>query len=159
MKLSNRLKNKNIIFPLKSSGRSKAIQEMLDRLLELNYLKATIKLHSFIDNKNTLINSAVGRGIAYHYSTSIEIDKQLAVLGISTEGIDYDSPDGQKVHFILLILDTEMEKILHRKLVNRFQHFISESNFRMKIIDCVSVDEVAKLISTWEEKYLLNEDF
>tara|TARA_B100001105_G_C22037629_1_gene292556 strand:- start:26 stop:505 length:480 start_codon:yes stop_codon:yes gene_type:complete len=158
MKLSNRLKNQNIIFPLKSSGRSEAIQEMLDRLLELNYLTATIKLHSFIDNKNILINSAVGRGIAYHYATSFEIDKQLAVLGISSEGIDYDSPDVQKVHFILLILDTEMEKTLHRKLVNRFQHFISESNFRMKIIDCVSVDEVAKLISTWEEKYLLNED-
>ena len=29
----------------------------------------------------------------------------------------------------------------------------------MKIIDCVSVDEVAKLISAWEEEYLLNEDF
>jgi len=159
MKLSNRLKNKNIIFPLKSNGRSESIQEMLDRLLELNYLTATVKLHSFIDNKNTLINSAVGRGIAYHYSTSIEIESQLAVLGISSDGIDYDSPDGQKVHFILLILDTEKEKNLHRKLVNRFQHFISESNFRMKIIDCVSVEEVAKLISTWEEKYLLNEDF
>ena len=35
---------------------------------------------------------------------------------------------------------------------------LSESNFRMKIIDCISVDYVAKLISTWEEKYLLNED-
>ena len=158
MKLSNRLKNKNIIFPLKSKGRSEAIQEMLDRLLELNYLTATVKLHSFIDNKNTLINSAVGRGIAYHYSTSIEIDNQLAVLGISSEGIDYESPDGQKVHFILLILDTETEKNLHRKLVTRFQHFISESDFRMKIIDCVSVDEVATLISDWEEQYLLNED-
>ena len=159
MKLSNRLKNQNIIFPLKSKGRSEAIQEMLDRLLELNYLTATVKLHSFIDNKNILINSAVGRGIAYHYSTSIEIDNQLAVLGISPKGIDYDSPDCQKVHFILLILDTEREKTLHRKLVNRFQHFISESNFRMKIIDCVTVDEIAKLISAWEEKYLLNEDF
>ena len=159
MKLSNRVKNQNIIFPLKSKGRSEAIQEMLDRLLELNYLTATVKLHSFIDNKNILINSAVGRGIAYHYSTSIEIDNQLAVLGISPKGIDYDSPDGQKVHFILLILDTEREKTLHRKLVNRFQHFISESNFRMKIIDCVTVDEIAKLISAWEEKYLLNEDF
>ena len=159
MKLSNRLKKQNIIFPLKSNGRSEAIQEMLDRLLELNYLTATVKLHSFIDNKNKLINSAVGRGISYHYSTSIEIENQLAVLGISSEGIDYESPDGQKVHFILLILDTEKEKNLHRKLVNRFQHFISESNFRMKIIDCVSVDEVAKLISAWEEEYLLNEDF
>lgn len=159
MKLSNKLKNQNIIFPLKSNGRSEAIQEMLDRLLELNYLTATVKLHSFIDNKNKLINSAVGRGISYHYSTSIEIENQLAVLGISSDGIDYESPDGQKVHFILLILDTEKEKNLHRKLVNRFQHFISESNFRMKIIDCVSVDEVAKLISAWEEEYLLNEDF
>ena len=159
MKLSNRLKKQNIIFPLKSNGRSEAIQEMLDRLLELNYLTATVKLHSFIDNKNKLINSAVGRGISYHYSTSIEIENQLAVLGISSEGIDYESPDGQKVHFILLILDTEKEKNLHRKLVNRFQHFISESNFRMQIIDCVSVDEIAKLISTWEEEYLLNEDF
>ena len=159
MKLSNRLKKQNIIFPLKSNGRSEAIQEMLDRLLELNYLTATVKLHSFIDNKNKLINSAVGRGISYHYSTSIEIENQLAVLGISSDGIDYESPDGQKVHFILLILDTEKEKNLHRKLVNRFQHFISESNFRMKIIDCVSVDEVAKLISAWEEEYLLNEDF
>ena len=159
MKLSNRLKKQNIIFPLKSNGRSEAIQEMLDRLLELNYLTATVKLHSFIDNKNKLINSAVGRGISYHYSTSIEIENQLAILGISPQGIDYKSPDGQKVHFILLILDTEKEKNLHRKLVNRFQHFISESNFRMKIIDCVSVDEVAKLISAWEEEYLLNEDF
>ena len=159
MKLSNRLRKQNIIFPLKSNGRSEAIQEMLDRLLKLNYLTATVKLHSFIDNKNTLINSAVGRGISYHYSTSIEIENQLAVLGISSDGIDYESPDEQKVHFILLILDTEKESNSHRKLVNRFQHFISESNFRMKIIDCVSVDEVAKLISTWEEKYLLNEDF
>ena len=101
MKLSNRLKNQNIIFPLNSNGRSEALQEMLDRLLELNYLTATVKLHSFIDNKNKLINSAVGRGTAYHYSTSIEIDTQLAVLGISPNGIDYASPDGQKVHFIL----------------------------------------------------------
>tara|TARA_B100000686_G_C16647211_1_gene893484 strand:+ start:373 stop:852 length:480 start_codon:yes stop_codon:yes gene_type:complete len=159
MKLSNKLKNSNIIFPLTSIKRSDSIQEMLDRLLELNYLTATVKLHSFIDNKNTLINSAVGRGIAYHYSTSLEISDQLAVLGISPEGIEYDSPDGQKVHFILLILDTEEERTLHRKLVNRFQHFISESNFRMKIIDCVSVNEVSKLINDWEEQYLLNEDF
>ena len=90
MKLSNRLKKQNIIFPLKSNGRSEAIQEMLDRLLELNYLTATVKLHSFIDNKNKLINSAVGRGISYHYSTSIEIENQLAFLWISSDGIDYE---------------------------------------------------------------------
>ena len=159
MKLSDKLKSKNIIFPLESKNRSSAIQEMLNRLLELNYLTETVKLYSFIDHKDKLINSAVGRGTAYHHSTSMEIDEQLAVLGFSPEGIDYDSPDGQKVHFILLILDTNEDSTLHRKLINRFQHFINDYNYRTKVIDCESIDSLARIINDWENEYLLNEDF
>ena len=159
MKLSNKLKQQNIIFPLQSKDRSSAIQEMLDRLLELNYLTATVKLHSFIDEKDKLINSAVGRGTAYHYSTSIEINEQLAVFGFSPNGINYNSPDGQGVHFILLILDTKEESDLHRKLITRFQHFINDLDYRGKVIDSQSRDELFELISSWEEQYLLNEDF
>lgn len=159
MKLSNKLKQQNIIFPLQSKDRSSAIQEMLDRLLELNYLTATVKLHSFIDEKDKLINSAVGRGTAYHYSTSIEINEQLAVFGFSPDGINYNSPDGQGVHFILLILDTKEESDLHRKLITRFQHFINDLDYRGKVIDSQSRDELFNLISSWEEQYLLNEDF
>ena len=159
MKLSNKLKQQNIIFPLQSKDRSSAIQEMLDRLLELNYLTATVKLHSFIDEKDKLINSAVGRGTAYHYSTSIEINEQLAVFGFSPCGINYNSPDGQGVHFILLILDTKEESDLHRKLITRFQHFINDLDYRGKVIDSQSRDELFNLISSWEEQYLLNEDF
>ena len=159
MKLSDKLKSENIIFPLHSKDRSSAIQEMLNRLLELNYLTATVKLYSFIDHKDKLINSAVGRGTAYHHSTSIEINEQLAILGFSPEGIDYDSPDGQKVHFILLILDTNDESTLHRKLINRFQHFINDYNYRTKVIECESINNLASLINDWENEYLLNEDF
>jgi len=159
MKLSNKLQQQNIIFPLQSKDRSSAIQEMLDRLLELNYLTATVKLHSFIDEKDKLINSAVGRGTAYHYSTSIEINEQLAVFGFSPDGINYNSPDGQGVHFILLILDTKEKSDLHRKLITRFQHFINDLDYRGKVIDSQSRDELFNLIYSWEEQYLLNEDF
>ena len=159
MKLSNKLKQQNIIFPLQSKDRSSAIQEMLDCLLELNYLTATVKLHSFIDEKDKLINSAVGRGTAYHYSTSIEINEQLAVFGFSPDGINYNSPDGQGVHFILLILDTKEKSDLHRKLITRFQHFINDLDYRGKVIDSQSRDELFNLIYSWEEQYLLNEDF
>ena len=157
MKLSDKLKSENIIFPLHSKDRSSAIQEMLNRLLELNYLTATVKLYSFIDHKDKLINSAVGRGTAYHHSTSIEINEQLAVLGFSPEGIDYDSPDGQKVHFILLILDTVDNPVLHRKLINRFQKFINTINIKSELLDCKSNTEVYNLITTWENQYLSKE--
>ena len=159
MKLSSQLHKKNIIQSLKSTSKSEAIQELLDRLLSLNYLTATVKLYAFIDNNDKLINAAVGRGVAYHSSSSIEIDEQLAVLGISQQGIEYDSPDGQNVHIILLILDTENESQLHRKLITRFQHIINDSNFKSDIIECQSEDEIRELIVNWEEQYLLNEEF
>ena len=159
MKLSNTIQNKNIIESLQSDNKSDVIQELLNRLLDLNYLTATVKLHSFIDNKDKLINSAVGRGVAYHYSSSVEIEEQLAVLGISHQGIDYNSPDGQKVHFILLILDTEKESDLHRKLITRFQHFINSSNLKSQIFDCNKVEDILDIINNWEKKYLLNEEF
>ena len=89
----------------------------------------------------------------------MEIEEQLAVLGISHQGIDYNSPDGQKVHFILLILDTEKESDLHRKLITRFQHFINSSNLKSQIFDCNKVEDILDIINNWEKKYLLNEEF
>ena len=63
------------------------------------------------------------------------------------------------MHFILLILDTNEESMLHRKLINRFQHFINDFDYRSKVIDCDSINNLADLINEWEQKYLLNEDF
>ena len=158
MQLSKKLKSENIILSLKSNDKPSAIQELLNRFLDLNYLTATIKLHTFIDNNDKLINSAVGRGIAYHYSTSIEIEEQLAVLGISKNGVEYNAPDGQKVHFILLILDTKGESNLHRKLITRFQHFINDTNLKSQLFESKNENEIFDLIIDWEKQHLLNEE-
>ena len=158
MKISEILSKSNIIYPLEVDSKHDAIQELLNCLLYQKLLTATTKLFSFIDNDNQLVNAAVGRGIAFHSSSSVEIDNSVAVFGVSKMGINYDSPDGQKVHFILLILDTHDDSTLHRKLINRFQHFINDYSYRTKVIDCKSINSLANLINDWENEYLLNED-
>ena len=116
---------------------------------------------SDLNTYNNAIFFLTGRSEAQRDITinQIEIDEQLAVFGFSPEGIDYNSPDGQRVHFILLILDTHEESTLHRKLINRFQHFINDFNYRTKVLECDSINILSDLINTWEEEYLLNEDF
>ena len=105
MNLSEQLNEKTIISHLKSECKQGAMQELLDHFYKLNYLTATIKLFSSLDSQEKQLPSASGRGIAYHYSTSIEVDKMVAVLGISKTGIDYHASDGLMCHFILLILE------------------------------------------------------
>ena len=157
MKLSDTLKDNTIVYPLRSKTKSDAIQELLNCLLKQNFLTDTTKLFSFIDNHDKLLNPAVGRGIAYHYSSSTEIMTPIAALGISNEGIDYGSPDKQKVYFIFLTLDAMNEPIQHRKLITRFQHFINDNKIKSSILSSKSSDNIMKIIFNWENNYLKNE--
>ena len=106
MQLSHILRKDSIIFPVNSSSKTDVVQELLNLLLNQKYLTGIVKLFSFIDDHDKLMNSATGRGIAFHYSSSIEVKKPVAVFGISKTGINYDAPDGQKVHFIFLSTPT-----------------------------------------------------
>ena len=158
MKLKDKINNNNIIYPIESNDKATTIQELLNKLLDQQFLTATTKLFTFIKNHDKIMNPAVGRGIAFHHSSSIEVDDMVAVLGISNKGLDYGSPDQQKVHFILLILDPINEPTLHRKLIHRFQKFINDCNIKTKLLECSSSEQIVNLIYDWEEKYLLSEE-
>ena len=158
MKLQDKIKDNTIIYPIQSNDKAATIQELLNKLLEQQFLTATTKLFTFIKDHDKIMNPAVGRGIAFHHSSSIEVDEMIAVLGISNIGIDYQSPDQQKVHFILLILDTVDNPLLHRKLIKRFQKFINSINIKTKLLECKSNTEVLNLITNWETDYLSKEN-
>ena len=157
MKLSDTLLEETILYPFQPNDKQSAIKSLLNRLMDLNYLTATSKLFSLIDEHDKLMNPAVGRGIAYHYSNSIEVDEPVAAFGISKDGIDYNSPDSQKVHFIFLILDSVNDPSEHRKLITRFQHFINDSEMKTKILSSQSPIDVMDIIINWEKNYLFNE--
>tara|TARA_Y100000590_G_scaffold460949_1_gene621438 strand:+ start:1929 stop:2408 length:480 start_codon:yes stop_codon:yes gene_type:complete len=158
MKLKDKINNNNIIYPIESNDKATTIQELLNKLLDQQFLTATTKLFTFIKDHDKIMNPAVGRGIAFHHSSSIEVDDMVAVLGISNKGLDYGSPDQQKVHFILLILDPVNEPTLHRKFIHRFQKFINDCNIKTKLLECSSSEQIVNLIYDWEEKYLLSEE-
>ena len=157
MNLIDKLNKNTIISPLIGTNKSEAVQVLLNQLLNQKILTETVKLFAFINEHEKIMNPAIGRGIAFHYSSSIEVKELTAILGISINGIDYESPDQQKVHFILLILDTVDNPVLHRKLITRFQKFINSVNMKTKILECKSNSEVLNLITTWENKYLSKE--
>jgi len=157
MKLSDTLLEETILYPFQPNDKQSAIKSLLNCLMDLNYLTATSKLFSLIDEHDKLMNPAVGRGIAYHYSNSIEVDSPVATFGISKDGIDYNSPDSQKVHFIFLILDSVNDPSEHRKLITRFQHFINDSEMKTKILSSQSPRDVMDIIINWEKNYLFSE--
>ena len=158
MNLRDKLKEETIILPIQSTTQSEAIQELLVHLQNNKILSATIKLFSYIDNNERNSPCAAGRGVAYPHSTSIEIDKLTCVLGFSKDGIDFNSPDKQLCHIILLTLSPDEDPCEHRKFISRFRTMIDNPKVRSQLFDANQPDEVINIIQKWEEDDALTDN-
>ena len=151
MKLSEKLNNKTILNRLQSNNKIDVLHELLDCFCDINYLKTAVKLFSDLEKKTNTNNSTSSRGIAYHYNTSTEINETIAILGISKKGIDYKASDGLMCNFILLVLDPESKSNSHRLIINLFQDLIKDINFKDKLLESNSSNEIFNMICKWEE--------
>ena len=158
MNLRDKLKEETIILPIQSTTQSEAIQELLVHLQNNKILSATTKLFSYIDNNERTSPCAAGRGVAYPHSTSIEIDKLTCVLGFSKDGIDFNSPDGQLCHIILLTLSPDEDPCEHRKFITRFRSMIDNPKVRSQLFDANQLDEIINIIQKWEDDDTLTDD-
>ena len=154
MNLYDSLHEGTICLPIKARTQNDAIQELLDQLMNLGHLTATTKLYCNISDSEKDQNTAVGKGVAYPHCTSVEITEMLGILGISPNGIDYNAPDGQLCHFILLTLSPNTVPAEHRKFISRFRKMIEEATVRTTMLDADNVKDVISVIQAWE----LNEE-
>ena len=136
---------------------SNVVQELLNTLLKLNHLTATVKLFSFIDKEENQMNSAVGRGVAYVHAVSMEVPNLVCVLGISKDGVEYPSTDGQPSNIILLSLTSKDNPNAHWKFIRRFQSMISDVNIKEKLINSIGSKEAGNLIQDWEDQQEVEE--
>ena len=158
MKLSDILKEDTIIVPMKATDRDSAIQELLNKLVSNNILTESSKLLQHIEDIENHQSTAVGKGIAYPHSTSIEVNDLQPILGISISGIDYNSPDGQLCHFILLTLTPQDYPNKHRKFITLFRTMIDNSTIRTMILDSNNNVDVYRIINEWDIEQMYSDD-
>ena len=150
MKLSDKINVKNIIFPLSSKNKQDVIEEMLNHCIKIKALTACTKLKDDLNHREKIFNAASGRGVAYHYNVSLEVNKIITILGVSNQGIDYNASDGVLCNFILLILEPSKEINQHRKIINLFQGLINNYKIKCRLLDVKDSGEIFRIILDWE---------
>ena len=127
-------------------------------LQHIDILSSTSKLYSNIMKMEESLSSAAGRGIAYPHSTSMEIDHLVCVLGISKEGIEFNSPDGQLCHLILMTLSPNEDPREHRKFITRFRTMFDNPVIRSGLLGATHNYEITDIVKKWEEDEAQTDD-
>jgi fructose PTS system EIIBC or EIIC component len=150
MKLSDTLALDRVTLALSSTDKDGAIKELLDMLNQSVPLSDPEAVLKRILYEESIMSTGVGSGLGIPHARSDQVDGVVTALGISPEGIDYGSADGEPVRLVFLILSSVSAMPAYMSVLSRTSRIFDQEEMRNRVLAAESAEEIINLIRSQE---------
>jgi fructose-specific phosphotransferase system IIA component len=154
MKVSELLKTEFVIPQLKGETKEDVINELIDLFKNDPRVEDIEKIRTAVLEREKVMSTGVGKGFAIPHGKSNAVKEIIGAFGKVSEGIDYDSLDGNPVHLIFLLVGKDNLISTHIKLLSRISRLMNKDDFRHRLMEANSAEEIVKLFNDEEEHFL-----
>ena len=96
--------------------------------------------------REALQSTGIGEGVAIPHGKMPGLDRLVAAFARSSEGVDFESIDGQSTHHFFLLVVPEHSGGQYLKALARISRFFRNAAFRQRLADAESLEEVIRAI-------------
>lgn len=153
MKISDILSTDVIAVMLDTTDKDDAINKVIDLAAKSGKILDKEKVSRTIFEREKLVSTGVGKGFAIPHGKTDSISDVVAAFAITKEPIDFDSIDGEPVRFIFLLIGKENLLNTHIKLLSRISRLMNKDEFRDKLLEAASPQEVLSIFKEEEKNY------
>ena len=153
MKISDILSTDVIAVNMDGADKEDAIKKIIDLAAKSGKILDLDKVSQTIFEREKLVSTGVGKGFAIPHGKTDSISDVVAAFAITKDPIDFDSIDGEPVRFIFLLIGKENLLNTHIKLLSRISRLMNKDEFREKLLEAASPDEVLKIFREEEKNY------
>ncbi len=153
MKISDILSEKIIKTDMECADKDDAINKIIDLASNSGLMLDVEKVRECVFEREKLVSTGVGKGFAIPHGKTDEIKDIVAAFAVLKDPIDFDSIDLEPVKFIFLIVGKESLLNAHIKLLSRISRLMNKDDFREKLEEAKSSEEVLKLFKEEEQTY------
>lgn len=152
MKIMDFLKEKAIVADLKSTNKEGIIREMIELLVDAQAIKDKDKLVKILLERETLGSTGIGQGVAIPHGKCASVKELVAAFGISRNGVNYDSLDGEPVYIFFLLVAPEDSAGPHLKALARISRLLKDKYFRDTLRVAPDVKSLIKILRAEDGK-------
>jgi len=134
------------ICELDNTHKFEALHELISCAVSFISLPDAIHFEREVFDREKKQSTGIGKGIAIAHATTIQVKKIRVALGISRDGIEYDSIDGQPVHLLFLVANPPDSQMEYLSVLSALVRLLREPDFRQSLICCSTPYEVKQLI-------------
>ena len=154
MKVSELLKPDFIISDLQGKTKEEIINELIDLFKNDPRVEDIEKVRNSVLEREKVMSTGVGKGFAIPHGKTNAVKEIIGAFGRLKDGIDYESLDGNPVNLVFLLVGKDNLISTHIKLLSRISRLMNKDDFRHRLAEANSADEIVKLFSEEEEHFL-----
>jgi fructose-specific phosphotransferase system IIA component len=152
MKISALLNVNVIKTDLEATEKEEAFHELIELLVRERRVTDRDAAMAAIMEREEKQSTGIGFGVAIPHGKSAAVQQLCAAMGISKEGIEYDSLDGEPVHVVFLLLAEEGKPGPHVMALAQIATLFKVSGFIDRLIASKTPRDLYDVILAEEEK-------
>lgn len=125
-----------------------ALHELINSAESLISLPDPRQFEKDIAVRENKQSTGIGKGIAIAHATTEQVHTIKVALGISQEGIDFESIDGQPVHLLFLVANPPNFQMEYLSVLSALVRLLRHAQFRMDIAECRASREIKLLLDS-----------
>jgi fructose-specific phosphotransferase system IIA component len=152
MKILDFLDKDAIETDIKSVKKEDVVKELVGLLSSTHSIKDKASLIQTLMNRESLGSTGIGQGIGIPHAKSNSVKELIAVLGVSKNGIDFDSLDGEPTYIFMLLVAPEDAAGPHLKALAKISRMLKDKFVRDSIISAKDKKAVLNIIAQEDRK-------
>lgn len=148
MKFSDFVSTKAICAELNSADKESVISELVDALLQAGDIKPADRedIIKAIMKREELGSTGIGRGIAVPHTKHPSVTKLVGTVGVSTDGVEFDSLDGEKVQLFFLLVSPPDRPGDHLRALENISRQLRDETFCRFLKQSKNADDIVQLL-------------
>ena len=147
--ISKLLPSENVLIDLDISSK-KRVFERAGLLFENNQHIARSAVFDSLFAREKLGSTGLGQGIAIPHGRIKGLKEAVGALIRTREALPFDSPDGQPVNLVFVLLVPERATDLHLQILSELAQMFSDRVFREQLLNSTSAEALHRLIAEWQ---------
>ncbi len=154
MKLSEIFTEAHIIPELKAKNKQTVLEELVDALSKREPSLDKGTLVRVLIERERLGSTGIGEGVAIPHGKIGGINQPIISFGRSSQGLDFDSVDGQRAHLFFLLIAPENSAGIHLKVLAKIAKILKSSLFRKRLMEAKDSGDLYRTIVETDEESL-----
>jgi mannitol/fructose-specific phosphotransferase system IIA component (Ntr-type) len=153
MKLSELLNPGAVTLRLKGRSKREVLVELVALLESSHGFASQGEILDRVLRREAMMSTGLFPGAAIPHGKARSVDRMAAACGLSLEGVDFESEDGQPTHLFVLLVSPENATTPHVRLLANISRLLKDDNARRGMLEARSADEFLAAVVRGESAF------